>query len=71
MIAPIEHVEKWRLVYQRKQTSIDKNADTENSTQSNNHFRLGDQVLIRNNQGNKYKTPYKGPYTSIKCGPMG
>ena len=27
---------------------------------------VGDQVLIRNNQGNKYEAPYKGQYTIIK-----
>ena len=27
IIAPIEHVANWRLIYQRKQTLIDKNTD--------------------------------------------
>ena len=65
MIAPIENVANWRLIYRRKKTLIDRNTDQENRTRSNNHFRVGDQVLIRNNQGNKYDNSYKGPYTSI------
>ena len=27
---------------------------------------MGDQVLIRDNQTNKYEAPYKGPYTIIQ-----
>ena len=52
--------------HQRIKTLIDKNTDRENSTQSNNPSRVGDQVLVRSNQGSKYETPYKGEYTSIK-----
>ena len=66
MIAPIENVANWRLIYRRKKTLIDRNTDQENRTRSNNHFRVGDQVLIRNIQGNKYEIPYKGPYTRIR-----
>ena len=66
MIIPIEHVANWRLIYQRKQTLIDKNNYKETSTRTNHHFQVDDQVLIRNNQSNKYETSYKGPYTIIK-----
>ena len=66
MIAPIDHVANWSLISKRKQQLIDKSTDQENSTRSKNHFRVGDKVLIRNNQGKKYEAPYKGPYTSIK-----
>ena len=50
MILPIEHLSNWRLLYQRKQILINKNTDRENITISNHHFRVGDQVLTRNNQ---------------------
>ena len=50
------------LIYQHKQTLFDKNTDKENGTRKNNHFQLDDQVLIMNNQANKYETPYKVPY---------
>ena len=66
MIAPIDHVANWSLISKRKQQLIDKSTDQENSTRSKNHFRVGDKVLIRNNQGKKYEAPYKGPYTSIQ-----
>ena len=66
MIVQIEHVANWRLIYQHKQTSIDKNVDKENSTRTNHHFKGNDQVMIRNNQENKYETPSKGPHTIIK-----
>ena len=57
VIAPIYHVSNWRLVYRRLKKFIDKNTDRENSTRSNNHFVVGDQALIRNNQGKKYEAP--------------
>ena len=65
-IVPIEHVANWKLIYQRKQTLIDKNTDKENSTRINHHFQVDDQVLIRNNQANKYETPYNRLYTIIQ-----
>ena len=66
MIVQIEHVVKWRLIYQRKQTFIDKNNDKENGTRTNHFFQVDDQILIRNNQANKYGTLFKGPYTIIQ-----
>ena len=65
MIISIELVKNWWLIYQRKQTLIDKNTDKENSTRINHHFQVDDQVLIKNNQANRYETPYKEPYTII------
>ena len=66
MIVPIESLANWRLTYQLKQTLIDKNTDTENSKITNHHFQAHDQVLIRNNQANKYETPYNRLYTIIQ-----
>ena len=66
IILPIEHVANWRLIYQCKQTLIDKNTDRQNSTRTNHHLKVDNQVLIRNNQSNKYETPHKGPYNIIK-----
>ena len=66
MIVPIDHISNWRLIYQRKQTLIDKNTDKGNSKRTNHHFQVGDQVLISDNQENKYETPYKGLYTIIQ-----
>ena len=45
---------------------IDKNTDKENSTRTNHHFQVSDQVLISDKQENKYETPYKGIYTIIQ-----
>ena len=56
MVLPIEHVAYWRLIYQRKQTLTDKNAYIENITRTNNHFKVDDQALIKNNQATKYET---------------
>ena len=66
MIVPIDHIANWRLIYQLKQTLIYKNTNKQNSTRTNQHFKVDDQVLIRDNQANKYKTPYMGPYTTIQ-----
>ena len=37
---------------------MDKNVDKENITRTNHNFKVYDQVLISNNQSNKYDTPY-------------
>ena len=66
MIISIELVKNWWLIYQRKQTLINNKKDKENSTRTNHHFQAYDQVLIRNNQSNKYETSYKGTYTIIQ-----
>ena len=62
----IEHVANWRLIYQCKRTLIDKHTDKEKVTRTNHNFKVDDQVLIRDNQANKYKTPFMGPYTTIQ-----
>ena len=60
MIVPIEHVDNWRLIYQCKQTLIDKNTDKENSTRTNHHFQVDYQGLIRNNQAIHCDLSYHG-----------
>ena len=49
MIVPIDHVADWMLIYQRKQTLFEKN-DKGDSTRTNYHSQVGEQVLISNYQ---------------------
>ena len=71
ILAIIEQVSNWRLLYQHKQTLIDKNTDWENSTWSNNCSRVGNQVLIMNNQGGDIKPHVRKHTPTKKFGPMG
>ena len=44
---------------------IYKNTDWENSMQSDHDYKVDERVLIRDNQVNKYETPYMVPCTII------
>ena len=60
-IVPIENLANWRLIYECKQTLTDQNNEGENSTQSDHDYKVDDCMLLRNDQANKYETPYKAP----------
>ena len=49
---------------------IYKNTDWENSMQSDHDYKVDERVLIRDNQVNKYETPYRLPYPIIFLLPM-
>ena len=44
MILPINHVADWRYINQRKQTKIDKDVASENTTIIDHDYRVGDKV---------------------------
>ena len=62
MILPINHIADWRYIRHCKQVKINKDAIRENTTGTDNNYRVGDKFLTRNKSAYKYETLYKGPY---------
>ena len=46
MILPINHLDNWRLIRQRKQAQIDKDIIRKISTRVDHDYRLGDWVMV-------------------------
>ena len=65
MIFNIQHVASWELIHQNKQKLIDKNNKLENAKQVEHIYKKGSLVLLRRGTENKYKTPYKGPFSIL------
>jgi len=65
MIFNIQHVANWEFIRQNKQRLIDKNNKAENSKRIEHTYKKGDLVLLKRGTENKYKGPYKGPYSIL------
>ena len=61
-ILPINHVEDWRYICQRKQTKINKDVACENNTRIDHNYRVGDKVMSKMRSAYKYETLFRGPY---------
>src|SRR5688500_12206929 len=66
MIFNITHVANWELIGQNKQRLIYKNSKLEIAKQIEHAYRKGDLVLLQQGTENKYKTPYKGPFSILQ-----
>ena len=66
MILPINHIANWRLIRHRKQAQIDKDVNRKNSTRVDYDYRIGDWVMVREENDFKYETPFKGPYEIVQ-----
>ena len=66
MVINTPFIADWEAIKQRKQQIIDKNNKMENSKRKEHIYRVWDQVLFKNKWAQKYKRPYKGPYTITK-----
>ena len=53
MILPINHIADWVYIRQRKQAKIEKYVICKNSIKINHNYRIGNQVIIRNNAAYK------------------
>ena len=62
MILNVKHEANWEYIRQRKQKLIEKNNKAENSKRIPHTYEIGDKVLLRRGNENKYETPYQGPY---------
>jgi hypothetical protein len=63
MILNVKHEANWEYIRARKQKIIEKNNKAENATRVPHTYSIGDKVLIKRGNENKYETPYQGPYT--------
>src|SRR5688500_11438000 len=71
MIFNITHVANWELIGQNKQRLIYKNSKLEIAKQIEHAYRKGDLVLLQQGAENKYKTPYKGPFSILQVNDNG
>ena len=56
----------WKLIKERKQSRIIQNNEAENKTRRVYRYRVGQKVMVRNEQSRKYGTnPYSGPYEIV------
>ena len=62
-ILNIAHDACWNLIKDRKQKLINKNNIRENKNRIDHTYRVGDQIMIKNNSAAKYANQaYSGPY---------
>ena len=63
-ILNIQFKANWKLLKQRKQEIIHRNNTRENSRRVSHTYRVGDKILIKQDQNAKFGSDaYKGPYT--------
>ena len=62
MILPINHIENFRYIRQRKQAQIEKYFIRKNSTIIDHNYIVGDRVMIRKYADFQYETSFKGPF---------
>jgi hypothetical protein len=63
MILNVKHEANWEYIRARKQNIILKNNKAENAKRIPHTYAVGDKVLLKRGNENKYETPYQGPYT--------
>ena len=54
-------------ILQRKQTKINKYNIPQNSKRVDQNYKVGDKVMLTNNDAFKYETPYNTPFVITKC----
>ena len=47
MILPMNHIDNWRLILQRKQAQIEKDVIRENSTRVDHDYIIGEWFMVR------------------------
>jgi hypothetical protein len=59
----IQFQANWKLIKDRKQRLINQNNKRENSKRIPHLYKVGDEILIKQDQNSKFgSNPYKGPY---------
>ena len=62
----IKHEANWKKILDQKQKLINKNNERENKKRKLYHYKVGQKVLISQEQSRKYgKNPYHGPYEIV------
>ena len=67
MILPIKHKVDWELISQKNQAQIIEDNIYENIKRDDHYYKVRDKVILTNNAGYKYETPYKGPFMITQC----
>jgi transposase InsO family protein len=62
MIFNVKHTANWEYIRQQKQKLIRKNNEYENAKRIPHTYSVGDQVLLKKGNTNKYEKPYSGPH---------
>ena len=62
MILPINCVADWRYIRQQKKSQIDKDITCENTTITDNDYRVVDEVMKKTKSVYIYETLFKVPY---------
>jgi hypothetical protein len=63
MILNIKHEANWEYIRARKQNIVLKNNKAENAKRIPHTYNIGDKFYSKEEQKNKYETPYQGPFT--------
>ena len=71
MMLNIKHEANWEFMRQREQSIIDKNNSAENAKRIPHTYSVGDKVLLRRGNENKYEAPYSGPYSILQINDNG
>ena len=66
MIFNIKHKANWEYIRQRKQDLINKNNKRENAGRIEYEYKVGEKVLLKRGNENKYESPYHGPYEVLE-----
>ena len=67
MLLNVKFIADWEAIRLRKQRDIDRNNVQENSLRINHDYKIGDKVLITNNDiHRKLNCPTKGPYPIVQ-----
>ena len=67
MIFNIKHTANWEYIRQRKhQDLISKNNKRENPGRVIHDYKVGEKVLLKRGNENKYESPYQGPFEILK-----
>ena len=71
-ILNIAHEACWKIIKDRKQKQIIKNNIRENKNRIDHVYKIGDRILIKNQQSSKYaQQAYSGPYRITAVNPNG
>ena len=71
MIFNIKHTANWEYIRQRKQDLINKNNKRENAGRVIHEYKVGEKVLLKRGNENKYESPYQGPFEILKVNDNG
>ena len=61
MIVPIKHRVDWELIFQQKQTQINRDNTQDYRNKVDYYYKFRDKIILTNNTAYKYETPYKCP----------